>query len=372
VRGAMAGTGRSRRRLRLVGGILVAGALLALVEGAASFVLVGHTVATRTRFTFVDADREFTTRFDPEIGWCGTPGFADPTGFGKEAPVHVNGQGFRGTRDVPREVEKGRVRALLSGDSFTFGTGVADDATWGVGLTRLEPRLETVNLGVGGYGIDQAFLRYRRDGLPLDHDLHLFAFITEDVLRAVVPPAWGAEKPRLVLEGEELRVTGVPVVRAPRWRRTMRQVGGFLRELRTVALLERVAGAGDARPLLGQDVEARTLAVRIFQELGALARERDVTLAIVHLPIESELGGGSADVLRSFFRTECERRGIVFLDLFDEFRALPPEEHASLYLRKPAFGAGHYTAKGHELVAGMIWRKLGALPAVRERLAAAD
>ena len=47
----------------------------------------------------------------------------------------------------------------------------------------LDPRLETLNMGQGGYGVDQAYLWYKRDAAKFEHQVHLLAFITDDFVR---------------------------------------------------------------------------------------------------------------------------------------------------------------------------------------------
>jgi lysophospholipase L1-like esterase len=57
-------------------------------------------------------------------------------------------------------------RIAVVGDSFTFGLEVRYEDTWPYQLERaLGPEFRVLNLGVDGYGVDQAFLRYRRDVL---------------------------------------------------------------------------------------------------------------------------------------------------------------------------------------------------------------
>lgn len=362
---------RKRRPLwvRAAAGAAAALLTLALLEGLVSLGLVADRIAFRT--TWRDRDPEAGPRvvsFDAELGWVTTPGFSADDALGADQSLHTTAQRVRGTRLFEPAVPPGKVRLIASGDSFTFGSGLDDEETWCEELMRLEPRLEAVNFGVGGYGIDQAWLRYRRDGAALEHDLHLFCFISEDALRAVSPMSWAGEKPWLTVEEGRPVVHGVPVGERPRWRRAAGQIGGFLGELRLVQVARRLAGGRPERPPLAEDDEARAIAVAIFDELARESAERRVTLAVVHLPVEPEYRGGSVDVLRFFFRAELERRGVAFLDLVDEFRALPEAEHAALFLRAPAVGAGHYNARGAAFVAATLRRKLREIPAVRALL----
>lgn len=102
---------------------------------------------------------------------------------------------------------------ICSGDSFTLGYGVRDDETWCHQLMQLDDRLETVNMGQGGYGFDQAYLWFRRDGVRLAHHVQVFAFISDDFRRMERVEFIGYAKPVLRVVGDSLRVDNVPVPR---------------------------------------------------------------------------------------------------------------------------------------------------------------
>lgn len=75
-----------------------------------------------------------------------------------------------------------------------------------------------LNLGVGGFGTDQALMRYRRDGAAFAPQLAILGIWPENVvrnlsvLRYYLDPAGGyLVKPRFLLEGGELRAVGTPV-----------------------------------------------------------------------------------------------------------------------------------------------------------------
>lgn len=356
------------RRLRKAAlGTLAAVLLLALVEGLLSFAVVVRSIATKTP-PFFGPSRQLMTRFDAELGWTTTPGYRDPDAYGRGLGVAIGARGFRFDRAVADAVAPGRVRMVVAGDSFAFGTGVADEATWAAGLERLEPRLETVVCAVGGYGCDQAWLRYRRDCASFEHQLLLFGFITEDLRRMVVPPEWGAAKPRLELDGAELRVAGIPLEPVAPQLRFLRQAGTFARELRLAQALER-AGVGAPEPAqAAREQELEPLALALLAEVVRLARERGAHPVIVHLPVEDERDGGSIDALAPRLAAQVRAGGGDWIDLLAEFRALPADEHAALFLRPPASGAGHYDAHGCDFVARALHAKLRALPEVARRL----
>ena len=122
-------------------------------------------------------------RFDPDLGWTSVPDTRLENFYGPGRHLTINSQGVRAKRAYTDKPPAGKPRALCAGDAFTLGPGVDDDATWCAQLEQIEPRLETMNLGQGGYGLDQSFLRVRRDGVGFDFDVLLFAFVRDDFSR---------------------------------------------------------------------------------------------------------------------------------------------------------------------------------------------
>jgi hypothetical protein len=151
--------------------------------------------------------------YDAELGWC------PPRAI--EYGGHVfDAAGTRvGTRPLTVARRPGLRRIVAVGCSFTFGQEVADDESWAAQLELLRADLELANLGVGAYGIDQALLRYVRDGRPLAGDEVWLGLFPSAALRVTTlyRPAqrhWAfiaRFKPRFVLEaGGELRLVPNP------------------------------------------------------------------------------------------------------------------------------------------------------------------
>jgi len=143
--------------------------------------------------------------FDAQLGWCPRP----RTSVG---PYRYDWAGCRvGRRELPRAKTAGVTRIAAVGCSFTHGDEVGSRESWAA-LVDDSDVLEVANLGFGGYGLDQALLRLRRDGLPLEPD---------EVWLGLLPPAawrvttlyrpaqrhWSSFvgfKPRFVLAGDRL------------------------------------------------------------------------------------------------------------------------------------------------------------------------
>lgn len=148
---------------------------------------------------------------DDRLGWV--PGRSRTS---KEGLYSTSTEGFRSaTPGVSYASRPPGPRIATVGDSFTFGLEVPFESSWGAVLeTSLGANATVLNLGVDGYGVDQAVLRYDRDARPLKPDVAILGFIDHDLLRtlSVYPfvqfPDWGFpfSKPRYVLENGELKL----------------------------------------------------------------------------------------------------------------------------------------------------------------------
>lgn len=373
-----------RRGLRLAAKLLAVALgtllLLALVEGASSLVVVARELA---RSGAAPVTERKHTVYDPLLGWVNAKGVALPDAYGPGIGLTTGPQGFRGPRDHGRAEPPGKLRVVCTGDSFTLGYGVSDRETWVSVLEELDPRLETVNMGQGGYGVDQAFLWYRRDGLELEHGLHLFAFIAGDFLRAQRDRNFGSPKPVLRAEQGRLVVDNTPVPRLPYLFPYLARNRDILSRLRVLELLgggAEPAGPGLARRAGGEVVlsldELRAASLALFAELARLHAERGSTCVVVHLPTQdmwrtAEGPNPSATFLRAL-APELEALGLSYVDLGPALRELPEDAAAALYIPEGQLAdraaAGHFSAAGNRWAAERIRAALLELPAVAERL----
>jgi hypothetical protein len=324
--------------------------VLVVLEGIAGYAFLLHGY----RSAPLIAERRHT-QYDPLLGWINIPSIYVPDMYGPGVSLRINRQGFRNAREFPRAVPPGRVRVVCSGDSFTLGYGVAGDQTWCERLTQLDARLETVNMGQGGYGVDQAYLWYKRDGGRIDHQAQLFAFIIDDFARARSTTTSGHGKPLLTVDGEALAVTNVPVPgpTSPALRRLIELARG----LHTMRL-------ADAIPLDGAEagVDATLEMVGyLLADLQRINRERSSRLILVRLPTEDDLREPDA-VWSPAVEQRARALGIPYIDLLDDFQRLTPSEAATLFIPAGQMiyegHEGHYTVAGNELVAQLLDAKL--------------
>ncbi len=116
------------------------------------------------------------------------------------------------------------LRILLLGDSFTHGEEVGYENTWAakleVNLNKSGMPTQVINLGVGGYGMDQAFLRWKKLGKLFNPDVVIFGLQMENVrrnvnlMRSVYTPTANIvfSKPRYILDGDDLEIINMPTV----------------------------------------------------------------------------------------------------------------------------------------------------------------
>lgn len=286
-----------------------------------------------------------------------------------------------GYHDVDHELAKprGRVRVVLTGDSFVSGVEVAlEDAL----PRRLEPLLakvtpqenttEVLSFGQGGWGQTQELDALKSVAAPYRPDLVVLGFLFNDV--------WD--------DGPGLKAMRDAVTKLPfhRWQRRTGDLGlhfsayllGRLHQAQErwtgpfETVREDVYRPSPPRPELWQDAWARTEA--LFQAFQEETRRQGAGLVVVIFTTREEIErrrepppGDVDHGLPARRVTElCRKRGIPVLDLVPLFQALPPEERAGLHLSE-----GHWSPLGHARAAEATARFLVESGVWRETLARA-
>ncbi len=157
---------------------------------------------------------------DAELGWsiCNDGESADESG----RPLYrSNHQGLRAApdREFALEVPREKLRIVTVGDSFTHGDEVFEAETWQHGLEARRADLEVLNLGVPGFGTDQALLRWRRDGRPFRAQIVVLGIWPENMCRNLgfvryylVPSDGFASKPMMIVRDGALAVLNSPTM----------------------------------------------------------------------------------------------------------------------------------------------------------------
>lgn len=315
---------------------------------------------------------------DPPGRYRLSPGFEGevrrPGSF--RTSVVINSSGMRGP-EVPAK-QPGNFRLLALGDSFTFGYGVEVNEPF-VSLLAEDfqteiPLFESLNGGVGGYGLPDNLLWLERYGLELKPDLVLLCiFVGNDILDAT---EWGRSA---MSQGVS---AGMPLAGSRRglslWLYQHFHFFRLLDKIKPILGLSESANLTYLRTMIltGFDEseltkEGRANNATAISGIANLAAEHHFRLAAVLIPIGFQLdpqGPGTArlfslagvdpetydfEAVNRFFKTTLDEHGIPSLDLTHDLRD-PYRKGERLIFP----GDGHFTPHGHRLVAAAIARFL--------------
>lgn len=347
---------------------VVTGALLALLEGAASFYMAHRMIGEKPR---TETDQRIVaermhTDYDPLLGWVNKSDTVVSNMYGEGRHLTINSNGFRGV-----EGSNGIVRMIVSGNSFTFGYGVGDENTWSEKLEDLTPGLEVINMGLGGYGVGQAFLWYQRDGQNLDHDIHLFCFITENFRRMGRDRFMGYGKPVLTARDGKLVVENVPPPK-PRKSIVPERISRALSDLHIARLIAGWTEKKQAELQATRESKIEEAALLAFTELEKIHAKDSRPWALVYFPVESDYRDGHSNGWRKWLSKEAKERNWIFLDLVGELRKLPKNEISGLFIQSDEGryrgSKGHFTEAGNAWAAETLHRLLREQPAMIARL----
>ncbi len=143
--------------------------------------------------------------FDDDIGWLHKPYYSDPS-------MNFLEYGIRSNGDNNRKLNKGNI--LVSGSSFTAGSGLYDNETW---PAYLEKKINTpvYNAAVGGFGVDQIIMRAKML-IDVLEPKHVIIDMQNGTLQWSAYSSLGYPKPYFRLQKNELVRYNFPVPKATR------------------------------------------------------------------------------------------------------------------------------------------------------------
>jgi len=327
------------------------------------------------------AEEDTYIQFDRDLGW----NIARATTKRDDGMVfRTNRARMRADREYPLTPPEDRLRIAAFGDSFTHCNEVSQKDCWANRLEEAWPGTEVLNFGVPGYGPDQAWLRYQRDGRPYQPCSVFIGFFVEDIDRVVnrfrpfmhPDDSVMLSKPRYLLEGDGLRLLPNPTT-DPRQmgdpahvERTLGQhdawyypgtfVPGPLDDLALVRLAK-TAGYQRSRaalsrtpltyPLYDQQGEAYQITGRILIQFAEQVRADGAAPVVVVFPSKRDLL--ARQVQESAHQSLVDwltQSGVPTLDLTDSLLS-ESQEHGMEAL----FAEGsHYSPLGNRVVAEQL------------------
>ncbi|MBZ0166773.1 MAG: SGNH/GDSL hydrolase family protein [Candidatus Omnitrophica bacterium] len=319
----------------------------------------------------------------PRLGWSIKPN-------GARGDYRANSQGLRADYDfslTPTE----KVRIGTFGDSFVHCDEVTNDQTWQEHLNRLDPQVETMNFGVGGYGMDQAYLRYLQDGRKFKPDIVLIGFMTENPTRnmSIFRPFYlphsmlPLSKPRFHSVGNDIELIENPLDTLSDYQRLLDNEKDVRLELShldyfyfyrygehpldfflTVRLLKMLKGMY-LRPQqkifnryeYNTQSEIFIVSMRIIEKFVASVREDGAIPIVVFLPNSGDFWRLKEKDSKNYrpFMEIMDKKGIPYFDFTAELLEdiLNDEDPATFY--SPRY---HFSGKGNDYMARYIYRYL--------------
>ncbi len=276
---------------------------------------------------------------DPTLGWRPK---SDLKHTDRGHTYTTNSLGFRSL--VEHAPHDERTTVLVVGDSFTYGIGASDDETWPALLQSLDNRLQVVNMGVAGYGVDQMSLMLERHITRFRPEVVVAAFVTDDLRRSTLDFR-DYRKPLFELEGEELVLTNTPIADVPTVAADLERELRLVLPLTRLATFNLVAAAVELFTPKGRRWQRTVdLNERILARMVELTSRQDAAFLLVHLPSGPALiDPDFEDPGEAFFERFTSERGL---------RGFCPR--ARLLKRRPeALRAqgGHYSPAAARVVA---------------------
>lgn len=127
---------------------------------------------------FIEPNINKRTVFDSVLGW------RYRMNHNSDAD-QINSQGLRSSREYSPAPGPGVIRVAAFGNSFVYCNEVVNQDAWPALLERMYPHFEVLNYGVGGYGADQAYLRFIREGMDLSPHIVIIGFAPVNLRRVV-------------------------------------------------------------------------------------------------------------------------------------------------------------------------------------------
>lgn len=321
--------------------------------------------------------------YDSLLGW--TP---RPNGKSKDGLYNYNSFGVRSAPfEYPISPPQGVLRIAIFGDSFTHGDEVPFENTWGYylkdNLNEANIDAEVINFGVGGYGMDQAFLRWKEHGHKFSPHIVIFGLQMVDVNRNVniirpLSNRWTNipfSKPRFILTGEGLKLINVPTI-------PLKEIPNVLENIETwdLARYEYHFNSGDyqdhmwlrsklislalgltssdkvsEQSFYSLDEEPALLTLRIIQEFKKDVELNGGRFLIVYLPIKGDLTNllnGEELAYSELLEKIEEDNNVIHPE--NEFLERVESSSLDIFFMK----GGHYSSEGNKIIADRITKSI--------------
>lgn len=284
------------------------------------------------------------------LGWTNLPDVAGSDSI-------INSQGIRADHDYTPEPPPCVTRIEAFGDSFTFGSELKKNSeTWEEQLERLSPNTEVLNFGIRGYGLDQALLRYREDGIKFRPSVVLIGFITNDARRNLLDIHYDVWKPRFLLRNDSLQMAANILPAPDASHTTLVQAKGdyesgpldFFPSVRLYKIVDHLLQTEGFTPEF-------PITVEIFDTFVQEVEANDSKPVIVLFPDALDIDQYKKTGTTSYdsYSADFAQKNYEVIDAMGAFKKFLPQ-----YNRDQFFGNSHYTAHAAKIVGTYIHAEL--------------
>ena len=357
-------------------------------------------------------EKFFIHGYDPELGWVRKPNTQHDEKSKDEITQWTVNE--KGARTNPNFEDK-RSNISCYGDSFTFSRQVNDNETWEQQFSK-KIKSNVQNFGVGNYGIDQALLRLKREFIKNKTDIVIMGVVPDTITRILSVWKHYSEygntfvfKPRFIIKNNSLVLIKNPIDNQEKFLnydkyldkirkydyfyekkfkkeiikipyaisifKNLRRNIGIIYWIKKIQRLKNNDNLDDIkweamkyvmkqnlewRIKLFQDNYSQKLLKMIIEEYVNFSREQNFKPIFIFLPQNDDL----IFIKNNFhfynkFSKELElRKGLTVIDITKEL--LKESNLENFYSDDNSYG-GHYSKKGNEKIAEILYNKMKEL-----------
>jgi lysophospholipase L1-like esterase len=369
---------RVRRALGSLGLALVASILsLAVAELVLGLTVPASNLRTTAGLNIYESDAELGYRLRPDV-------FRRVPWLGRDITIVTDRLGHRIPEGDPLaragEAREGQAPGgapvlVVAGDSYTFGNEVLAEETF-VQLLGLAMNRRPVNLGVGGYSLDQSARmlgRYLTGAAP-DLQALLVVYVGNDL-------EWGAapRSPGVDLNGYLTRPSSSSspdiVAELRMWVTIHSRLAFLAQKVWRSLTAERAAPVptpGGPAPSRAEPTTQRWIYDptryteeslvghrAVLESLRTEALRAGVPVTVVLMPEPDQVHGALSDVPNRAMQELLAEIGLPVIDLLPLMRSAASTGHEPLYHPPPL---GHLSPAGHRVVASLLAERVAGVP----------
>ena len=329
-------------------------------------------------------EKSSQTRFiyNKDLGWTPRPSYTPANG--RYCYDRISSRvDCKLTTEHKTASQRNILRILILGDSYSHGDEVAYHDTFGYYLEQILNDTgiptEVINLAVGGYGVDQAFLRWQYSGRHLSADIVILGLQFENIqrnvniIRSLYLPHSGLpfSKPRYILQNNTLKLINSPTLPPEKITHLLKismndwglaQYEQFLKQgfyerkiwykSKLIALISEILFPTEEDPFF-YDLSAKPaqLALKILDTFESEIEQNGSQFIIVHIPIIIDIikKRFSIETVYSKLLSTIKSRHNVVTTIGTLATQTKEKSIFDLYMK-----GGHYSAMGNKVIAQRI------------------